>query len=241
MLMQKKVIMDYQNGLLFSNKNFELSFNLGRITQSTKTFVTYAKDYDEFFSKLMSFNPDFVIIDLDTISLPVGILKTFVNKKIFHIQEVFFFSVKRHSGIKGGIDIDYSNLKEILSVCCNHHDGTKTIELKRNEQLSSKITKMLIDYGFSTKHLGFAYIKDILIDILGDNSALKSFNGNVYPKLACRYCATVASVERNIRNAITYVYRSRKEEIDEIFHKNTSPSIREVMFYLVDILMVEVA
>lgn len=233
--------MNCQNGLLFSNKNFELSFNLGKVTQSTKTFVTYAKDYDEFFSKLMSFKPDFVIVDLDTINLPVDILKTLVNKKIFHIKEVFFFSSKRHSGIKGGTDIDYSNLNSVLCVADENHEGERIEELKRNEQLSAKITKLLIGYGFSTKHLGFAYIKEILIDILGDSSALKSFNGNVYPKLACRYCASVASVERNIRNAITYVYKSRKEEIDEIFHKNTSPSIREVMFYLVDILTVDVA
>lgn len=233
--------MDCQNGLLFSNKNFELSFNLGKITQSSKTFVSFAKDCDEFFSKLIGFKPDFVIIDLDTISLPPDMLKTLVNKKIFNIKEVFFFSEKRHAGIKGGIDLNYSNLGEVLCVCGSHHNVLRTEDLKKNEHLSSKITKLLIGYGFSTKHLGFAYIKEILIDILGDNSALKSFNGNVYPKLACRYCASVASVERNIRNAINYVYKSRKEEIDEIFHKDTSPSIREVMFYLVDILMVEVA
>lgn len=232
--------MDCQNGLLFSNKNFELSFNLGKVTQSTKTYVTFAKDYDEFFSKLMSFKPDFVIIDLDTTNLPVDMLRSFVNKKVFNIKEVFFFSSTKHLGIKGGIDLDYSNLADILCVASSH-DCARTAELKKDEHLSSKITKLLIGYGFSTKHLGFAYIKDILFDILGDNSALKSFNGNVYPKLACRYCASVASVERNIRNAISYVYKSRKEEIDEIFHKHTSPSIREVMFYLVDILMIEIA
>ena len=61
--------MDCQNGLLFSNKNFELSFNLNKIIKSTNTYVTYAKDYDEFFTKLMNFKPDFVIFDLDTVNL----------------------------------------------------------------------------------------------------------------------------------------------------------------------------
>lgn len=239
-LLQKKGVMDCQNGLLFSNKNFELSFNLNKTIKSTSTYVTYAKDYDEFFTKLMSFKPDFVIFDLDTINLPFEMLKTFVNKKVFNLKGVFFFSTKNCSGIVGGIDIDYSNLEKILEVCdCPNFENKP--ELKKDEQLSSKITKMLIGYGFSTKHLGFAYIKEILLDILDDNAALKSFNGKVYPKLACRFSASVASVERNIRNAITYVYKKRKEQFDKAFQKHKAPSIREVVFYLVDLLIVGVA
>lgn len=99
---------------------------------------------------------------------------------------------------------------------------------------------MLIEYGFSTKHLGFVYLKEILLDILGDNSVFKSFNGSIYPKLACRFSASVASVERNIRNAIAYVYNKRKEFVNKIFKKNKAPSIREVVFYFVDILIVDV-
>lgn len=48
----KEGSMDCQNGLLFSNKNFELSFNLNKIIKSTNTYVTYAKDYDEFLQNL---------------------------------------------------------------------------------------------------------------------------------------------------------------------------------------------
>lgn len=232
--------MDCQNGLLFSNKNFELSFNLNKIIKSTNTYVTYAKDYDEFFTKLINFKPDFVIFDLDTVSLPFEMLKTFVNKKVFNLKGVFFFSTKNNSGIVGGIDVDYSNLDKVLDVFdCQNYENKP--ELKKDEQLSSKITKMLIGYGFSTKHLGFAYIKEILIQILGDNAAFKSFNGKVYPKLACRFSASVASVERNIRNAITYVYKNRKEQFDRTFQKHKAPSIREVVFYLVDLLIVDVA
>lgn len=234
--------MDCQNGLLFSNKNFELSFNLNKIIKNTNTYVTYAKDYDEFFTKLMNFKPDFVIFDLDTVSLPFEMLKTFVDKKVFNLKGVFFFSTtKNYSEIDGGNNLNYSNLEKVLDVCNDTNNFVIRANLEKNEQLSSKITKMLIGYGFSTKHLGFAYIKEILIQILGDNAAFKSFNGKVYPKLACRFSASVASVERNIRNAITYVYKNRKEQFDKTFQKHKAPSIREVVFYLVDLLIVDVA
>lgn len=42
----------------------------------------------------MNFKPDFVIFDLDTVSLPFEMLKTFVNKKVFNLKGVFFFSTK---------------------------------------------------------------------------------------------------------------------------------------------------
>ena len=234
--------MDCQNGILFSNKNYELYFNLNKIIKGQNIYVTYAKECGEFFTKLMNFKPNFVIFDLDTINLPYDILKTFVDKKVFNLKGVFFFSTtKNYSEIDGGNNLNYSNLEKVLDVCNDTNNFVIRANLEKNEQLSSKITKMLIEYGFSTKHLGFVYLKEILLDVLGDNSVFKSFNGSIYPKLACRFSASVASVERNIRNAITYVYKNRKEQFDKTFQKHKAPSIREVVFYLVDLLIVDVA
>ena len=108
--------MDCQNGLLFSNKNFELSFNLNKIIKSTNTYVTYAKDYDEFFTKLMNFKPDFVIFDLDTVNLPFEMLKTFVNKKVFNLKGVFFFSTKNNSPEKPAHIMYFSYLQQQVSL-----------------------------------------------------------------------------------------------------------------------------
>lgn len=92
---KQRMPMDCQNGILFSNKNYELYFNLNKIIKGQNIYVTYAKECGEFFTKLMNFKPNFVIFDLDTINLPYDILKTFVDKKVFNLKGVFFFQQRK--------------------------------------------------------------------------------------------------------------------------------------------------
>ncbi len=228
-----------QNGILFSNKNYELSFNVEKVIKGKKVYLTYSKDYEDCISKITTYKPTFLIVDIDTIKLPHEVLKTFANQGVYNLSCVFFFSTTSKSEIDGVINLSYSNLGDILSI--PDRINMDYLNLKKDEEFSKKVTQLLICYGFSTSHLGFAYLKEILFNLLGDSANFKSLNGYVYPKIANQYSTSVPSIERNIRNAIIKAYKIQKEAMDQVFHKNKKPSTREILFYFKDLLSVDVA
>ena len=227
--------MDCRNGVLFSDKNYTLQYNVNRISKQNNVFVAMSKDYDDFFVKIIEYKPHFIIIDMDTIELPYGMLKAIANRKIFKVESVFIFSSKIKYEVDGARDINYSTLSRILE----KSDNVTLVDLSQDEKMSERINKLLLGYGFSTKHLGFTYIKDLLISVLQDNACFKSFNSMLYPKVACRFSTTNSCVERNIRNAICFAYKNNKEGLSALFLKDKIPSVREVLFFFIDKLKIK--
>lgn len=71
--------------------------------------------------------------------------------------------------------------------------------MKDNQNLAKYLTRLLMILGFSPRHYGFAYIREmILISFESNNKKL----AHVYPEVALRHDVPVEAVQTAVRTAL---------------------------------------
>lgn len=93
--------------------------------------------------------------------------------------------------------------------------------------------KTLMTIGIQPKHKGFFYLAYILTELKKNPDELYDLHRNVYPQLCSRYRTNDASIERNIRFAVTYAWTyGNKALFQKIFNSDWCPSVREFISML---------
>lgn len=104
------------------------------------------------------------------------------------------------------------------------------------------ITNELKKLGFSSKHVGVTYLRELVAEIYSK----KNYNCKaIYRKIAEKYTTTVAGIEKSIRFCIQRAYAKRNMLQLSLFGNSMSvedttvPTIKELSTFLVEKLMIE--
>ena len=99
--------------------------------------------------------------------------------------------------------------------------------------LYNDVAEILFELGFTPKHTGFAYLREIIMNIIREDGIVNSLIANQYPQIAIKFKTTSCNIERNIRNAISCAYTKACDKWNKIFenavflNNNKKPTNRE--------------
>ena len=98
----------------------------------------------------------------------------------------------------------------------------------------------LISIGFTSKHTGTRFLGEAIDMVLAMDTYKVALRAQVYPVLAEKYNCSWQNIERNIRTAIAYVYRTRPEKLDNLMgHKlEKPPTPTEVIWTICEMMNV---
>lgn len=103
------------------------------------------------------------------------------------------------------------------------------------------ITFELEKLNFSIKHIGFHYIKEVIIQLYKSSSSIHCCLKNVYPYLSIKFNCNSNTIERAIRFAISKAYNKSKEKENPPFIFSTHPTVKQLTSYLLDKFLSSIA
>lgn len=96
-------------------------------------------------------------------------------------------------------------------------DGVSKKEISE-EELVNKVTDVMHEIGIPAHILGHKYLRDAILFVIKDNTAINRVTKVLYPKIAKKYGTTSSKVERAIRHAIEVAWeRGNVNVLDEYF------------------------
>lgn len=108
-------------------------------------------------------------------------------------------------------------------------------------QCNNFITFELEKLNFSIKHIGFHYIKEVIIQLYKSSSSIHCCLKNIYPYLSLKFNCNSNTIERAIRFAISKAYIKSKEKENPPFIFNTPPTVKQLTSYLLDKFLSSIA
>lgn len=236
-----------KNAIFFSDKNIELSEEINKFCKSKKINLIYSSDFADFTFKFIEAKPEVVFCDCDTVCLNEDIFNMFLQNKNFVNTNVIMISkyeIDKVFEYKNVHYLIYDNLFDnILKIIENVDLSVRYVvpeELMREYKI--KLTGLLRELGITTKHMGYNYIREIVLEIIKDDRRIVSLTKHLYPLIAIRYNTYRANIERNIRNALNFTIKNcrNKEMMQEIMTLgNAVPSNKQFITYLVEKLTEE--
>ncbi len=107
------------------------------------------------------------------------------------------------------------------------------------------INKWLLFMGISPNLEGYAYLKESILICFNDNQMINSITKGLYPLIAKNHDKKIATVERNIRHAISVACDSGKifalNDIigGKVLEKNERPTVSQLIALLVEQLSIQ--
>lgn len=96
-------------------------------------------------------------------------------------------------------------------------DGVSKKEISE-EELVNKVTDVMHEIGIPAHILGHKYLRDAILCVIKDNTAINSVTKVLYPKIAKIHGTTSSKTERAIRHAIEVAWeRGNVDVLDEYF------------------------
>ena len=239
--------------ILYSNKNFDLGYRLHRCCLKMCMNLVNCINFVDLTIKTIQIKPQIIFFDMTTIDINSLQLRALLDSGEYrHVKLVFI----GNDDLKRKIDnlelkqIDFCDINAIEYYLFNCMDILKLNafsamkEEKQHHELSSIVAQMLFSLGFSPKHMGYCYLKEIIKQVVIDGGVLSSLVSDQYPFIAVKYKTTIWNIERNIRNAITLAFKNcNGSEWDNFFsvcaclEQNRRPTNREFISMCVDILL----
>lgn len=107
-----------------------------------------------------------------------------------------------------------------------------------HNELSSQVSKAVIDLGIPTNVLGFRYVVEALKIILTDEHAYP-LSKAVYAPIAKNCSTTVECIESAIRKTITNLYDLNSTVVDKITGKDHKPSNAKFLTAMAEKIKIE--
>lgn len=239
--------------ILYSNKNIELLSKLNRCCYKMCMNLVSCLNFIDLTIKTHQIKPAMVIFDLTTIDFNSSHLNIILENNEYKSTQVVFVGYEKHRQMVESwemssfsftcIDNVENYIANSLSIIgSNSLQVTK--EQNQNDKLSDAITDLLFSLGFSPKHTGYGYLKDIIKQAVCNGGVVSSLVGEQYPFIAVKFKTTVCNIERNIRNAISLAFKHSSREVwDSLFFNcynlshDKRPTNREFICFCVDKLL----
>ena len=244
----KRIIL---TGILYSKKNYDLSYRLRGICKRYSLNLVNAIDFVELTIKCLELKPQVVFCDCSTIEFTSGNLNAFLEKNEFKDTRIVFIGQDNDEDkfknllCKNLSFAKFSELETLIDNLQNDYDFenivVKNIEIY--DGLELEICKMLSDLGLSPKHSGYLYLRYSIKSVVLNNGVLDSLNSEHYPIIASVFKTSPANVERNIRNAICQAWlNSGKNNWHEVFFLKSikdgkKPTNREFIYMCSEIII----
>lgn len=238
------------SAILYSKKNLDLGYRLHKVCLKMCMNMVTCLNFVELTIKTMQLKPQIVLFDLTTIEFNSSQLRMIMDNKEYSNVKLVFIGTDEHRKMIENLElkkIDFVYEKDIESYLLQ---STNILEFNAllcvqeeqdNLSLKTYIAKMLFSLGFSPKHTGYSYLKDIIRQVVLNGGVVSSLISDQYPFIAVKYKTTPCNIERNIRNAITLAFKSKSNNVwgeafcDCMFlEENKCPTNREFICMCVD-------
>lgn len=239
--------------ILYSNKNLDLGYRLHRCCIKMCMNLVTCLNFVDLTIKTMQIKPQIIFFDLTTIDMNSLQLKSLLENGEYRYVKLVFIGTDAHKKKMDNLElnqIDFCNINSVEHYLLNCMDVLKlnafsTLkEENEHRELSATVAKMLFSLGFSPKHTGYCYLKEIIKQVVIGGGVLSSLVSDQYPFIAVKYKTTPCNIERNIRNAITLAFKNcNGNEWDKFFSLYASlendkrPTNREFISMCVDFLL----
>lgn len=239
--------------ILFSKRNLDLAYRLHKLCLKMCMNMVTCLNFVELTIKTIQLKPQIIFFDLTTIEFNSSQLRMILENKEYANVKLVFIGTEDNRKIIENLEIsriDFVCEKEIESYLLH---STNILEFnalycikeeKDNLELAKVIAKMLFSLGFSPKHTGYSYLKDIIKQVVINGGVVASLISDQYPYIAIKYKTTPCNIERNIRNAISLAYKSKSNSVwGEVFcdcmflEANKCPTNREFICMCADKLL----
>lgn len=235
--------------ILYSKKNLDLTYQLHKCCRKLNINLVTSMDFVDLTIKTMQLKPQLIFYDCETVDISAYNLETFLKNKDYQAIKIVFVDggdmIESFSGMLANniSNIEKCDLEHYL--CSQESDlKIKAFEERQERQYESGlqrfITNMLFKLGFSPKHTGYAYVRDIIRDVVSSDGIISSLTTEHYPLIAVKFKTTASNIERNIRNAISFAWDMYgKDNWDKMFFNFSSasdkrPTNREFICMCVD-------
>lgn len=239
--------------ILYSKKNIDLGYKLHRSCFKMCMNMVTCINFMELTVKTIQMKPQIIFFDLTTIDFNSSQLRMLLENREYANIKLVFIGKDEHKKMVENLElnhIDFVYETEIESYLVNSMEilELNALNCKREEcqnlELSTIIAKLLFSLGFSPKHTGYCYLKDIIKQVVSSGGVVSSLISDQYPFIAIKYKTTPCNIERNIRNAISLAYKGKSNAVwHETFcdcaflQENKSPTNREFICMCADRLL----
>lgn len=210
--------------LLYSNKNLDLMCKLNKSCYRMSMNMVTCINFVELTINVHKLKPQIIFLDLNTIEMNRNRLMLMTDSKEFkNIKIILVGTLEQCPKIDDLEQVGFSLLSQLDNCILRCADiininALKSIKDERQtETMIGYVSKLLFDLGFSPKHSGYCYLKDIISNILQNGGIVSSLINEQYPCIAVKFKTSPSNIERNIRNAITIAYAYEHEKWNDIF------------------------
>lgn len=209
--------------------------------------VDVARDGNEAFEKIMSNNPDIVLLDIIMPHLDgLGVLEKLnesnmekkpmciilsavgqdkITQKAINLGAQYYIVkpfdieilVKRIKELKYFQPSQYKNNFISREIKAQYIDISP--ENKKNEEnLEALVTNVIHEVGVPAHIKGYQYLREAIIMVVNNIDIINQITKQLYPEIAQKYGTTPSRVERAIRHAIEVAWgRGQTETVESIF------------------------
>jgi len=229
---------------LIGNKN-DLPYHTRNHCLSSGVNLIYTHSMSSLLSKISYTNPPLIFLDGSGVELGREFLDIFSKGSNYYVPYVIILceetSNEPINTEANCLLCHINNLPETIRECLNNLRGNPEIDCKCigiHMEHSEKIMTHLLGLGFTYKHSGLVFLKEVIKLAVTNNGIISSLHNDFYPVLAKRYNCSVFCVERNIRNAIDYAWKNLDiEQSCKLFHTpkcffEQKPSNRKLIGFL---------
>ena len=238
-------------GILYSKKNYDLSYRLRGLCKRYSLNLVNAIDFVEVTIKCLELKPQVVFCDCSTIEFTSGNLNAFLEKNEFKDTKIVFIGqdndAEKFKNIlcKNLSFAKFSELEMLIDNLQNDYNFENFVTKKYEvyDGLELEICKMLSNLGLSPKHSGYLYLRYGIKTVILNNGVIDSLNSEHYPIIASIFKTSPANVERNIRNAICQAWIGfGKHNWQDIFFlksikEGKKPTNREFIYMCSEIML----
>lgn len=232
--------------IFYSNKNFTMASEVKRICRDCRINVVNVCGVFELLEKYHQVSPSMFIFDCSSVKMDSGFLGKIMQSEL-NQENIDIFYLKDNNTTENDLGIELLDLNSFKNILQNKLDlisilsKQKFVKENKNGEFIDKASKFLMFLGFSPKHSGYSYLKEIIASLLSSGENCGSLTGDLYPSVAVKHKTCACNIERNIRNAITcawneYGKNAWKNYFLNLNRQNFRPSNREFILMCLDYL-----
>ncbi len=201
--------------LITENQEDFTAQNADVFTNNKVDPIFCAKDGDEVLRRIISENPDIVMMDLFMAKLDsIGIMKalkrnTKIKSPLIVVLSSFDSPALEQEVMNQGASYfvikpyDISTLLDsLLTIMKNKHGNGDIRKLNSSAGIEVKVTDILHQIGVPAHIKGYHYLRDSIIMSVEHPEIINAVTKQLYPSVAKKYETTSSRVERAIRHAI---------------------------------------
>ena len=233
--------------ILYSNKNYDLAYRLNRYCYKMSMNLVNCINFVELTIKAFQLKPQLIFCDLTSVDISVSQLKVLLENRSCKNTKLVFVGYESHKeiyscfGLENTDFVCYENLEKYILSCFDVINmNSILVENSKNTDLNESVVQLLYSLGFSPKHTGFKFLKEIIYNIVNNSGVFSSLIGDQYPLIAVKFKTSCYNIERDIRNAITCAFGANGQNWKKTFfdchylNDTKRPTNREFICMCVD-------